>query len=1691
MKFLRNKFTRRFTCTFFLAVFLMNIFAPSVSYALTSGPHQPEYTSYEDAASTDMVNLLTGDFNLNIPVMTVPVGGDGGFAVPLSYHAGIGPEQESSWVGLGWNLNVGSLTRNINGFPDDASGETQKINVKDLTGRRGWYSNFVWTMGWDSQVGHYGSVSLLGLNANWNSEGTNVGIAGISVGRDGGINAEQLGITLLVASAIFLSPLAAELSSISMGEAVAFDLGMSALMTAGNGFSGPGASSIDGYWKYSRQTESKLLGLYKNYWMWLDQTRDEAMYGTLNLHRSPSSILPDGSLNAKVRIKVDGGSAVTPQRFNMTNNSTTNTGAASDVNMDFSATPKFYDNNSPTLLAYDSYYVNGPGISGSIKPYRLETGSVSVPREMSEYHVRLNPLPFLDYGANKVPFVYEGALGNKYFHHVGNVSSSTVSSPSFYFGLNTSLSTTSGYNNNNVINHELDDRIFSAERIRSDIAARQKLPQGNFVDWLTNAEIKNTSGKFTNSAYMDYFSGSNRQAFRNSYSFGGRRTYYGVSASNGVIALSAGQDVSKISPLNKVDVIVMNDSRDSNGNIVYSSSTTYPNVTVNSISSSQLTVNNTSISITSTNGHIEIVSKNEPKGDNIIGGFVVTSAEGMNYHYALPVYDYDFYSKTTKISDPNVNSTITRSAQFANTWLLTAITGPDFVDRGGTGNAGDGIIDSNDWGYWIKFNYGNYCSDYKWRMPYKDALLTTSDNSYTTFSEGFKEKYYLNSIESRSHVALFIKDARNDAKDASDIKKSSLRLGEIALITREVYDQLINPAGSYQLKNCSGVIDVVYQNNGINNTGANINGAISTFVRANALKRVVFNTGYSLCPGVLNSDPGYGKLTLNSISMFTRNDVKILPDYKFTYGNNSPYDVNKWDGWGMYSANGTSTGLSHKASSIDTDGLSWSLASITSPLGNTVNVSYERDTYSSISGEPAYAVNASFDYDNAGAKTALQAGEITLTSAAGLAVDDLVEVSGTLEFYCTNTPQYGVLPYGPTTYQITSISGSTIKLNTSNYTGVPCLSTMYDVRSNIGTVKKIGKKGGNTRVKAITINDDWGQQYKTRYVYDDAGVSTGVVAQEPEYIRAGDSDYPFYAYLNYPATPVLYGKVSVLSGRLSDDNDFVSKQIFEFETPHKSQYSLTKTKIKDKVLISTYVNDKEYTSLVKHEIVNKTSKIGSVKSIKTLDKTGAVISQRSIVYTDPNTEPITNNGVNNYQGTFSEGTLMFDIIMEMQGSPTFAKTYYHKDQRTTMINYPYTVKKVIDNVNGRISETENKNWDPITGQVIETWNKTPLGLRTKTIMEPLYSVNGTGYNEFGSKAVNASNKNLLSQIGVTYAYRIDNNGNELGLISAVSSVWKKDWASYRILDGTNDYKDDADLTAGIPVWRKFETYAWKGDYSRMNLDGTHKFSSTDKFNFASPSLNGKWQKIGMIPRYNHNSIMLEAADGNDIYSSNKLGYRDQLTICTASNAMYTEIAYCGAEDLNMSTDYFGGEVKKGAGALNSAKAHTGSNSVTVTTGNSFIFKASSLKAAKRYRASVWTDSPDGRIYYKLNGNTNELLSGAPVVQKQVGNWYLLDFDIPVQSAIFSLEIGVKSATGLAVNFDDFRFQPSEASMVCYVYDKDTHDATYILGNDNLFIKYEYNGRGFISKTYQESIAFNGVKLLSESNSDYRRFHYDN
>jgi len=118
---------------------------------LTTGPVQPETQSFQSVNANNLVDLFTGDFSYNIPLLDV-----GGYPVNLHYSSGITMDQEASWCGLGWNINPGSVNRNMRGLPDDFDGSDKIKKTISIKPNK--------TVGVD--IG--GSIELFGLPANLN-----------------------------------------------------------------------------------------------------------------------------------------------------------------------------------------------------------------------------------------------------------------------------------------------------------------------------------------------------------------------------------------------------------------------------------------------------------------------------------------------------------------------------------------------------------------------------------------------------------------------------------------------------------------------------------------------------------------------------------------------------------------------------------------------------------------------------------------------------------------------------------------------------------------------------------------------------------------------------------------------------------------------------------------------------------------------------------------------------------------------------------------------------------------------------------------------------------------------------------------------------------------------------------------------------------------------------------------------------------------------------------------------------------------------------------------------------------------------------------------------------------------------------------------------------------------------------------
>ena len=1023
----RNRRLVRVTACFLLIESISSIALPSIGWAFM-GPTQPEFSTYEGPGSTDMVNLSTGDFSYNVPVLDIP-GPERSFSLPLNYKAGIQLEQEATWVGLGWSLNPGAIVRSVNGYADDADRDPNVSTYRKEIDR-GWTGGVpgVIDLGWNSNTGNSGSVNLLGLAGyGWDKSGGDANVIGVTMG-DHGISADPVRMIGAVNSIASLGTtaglsVAADIG-IQMGTDIATGIAMGAFgigrMGEVNGFLNQPTTTIEHHW------------LYDNYWRRFNNNSTEFAYGSLHFDDMSKSV-PSGASNydpadsgpngVYAGMAVDPRKAYSswansqyipyirgpvinalagssPQSFkakpfaamrvcDSDGNATWETSADVNQSIRKGEDVSYYDTSTrPISIAHDNFNVMGESVSGSIRPYRLDVGSIAYPkmgRNECDKHYKYMVTPFLD--DYKVAFRYENSLSNGYDYHEYVPASGSNNEPE---GINF----TAGDRNANVAGsltitdpRLMNDGAGNAARTGQtrkgllNTAGTRRLVQGKHVEWYTNQEIK---------------------------------AMYATSVAG-----------------------------DGSGFLEFAQPT----------------------------ASVGTSPSNNPFRENLpskgIGAFAVTAEDGTTYHYSLPVYNHKTfsysseqqYNTATKSISPITGSrglaTQESGHEVATTWLLTAITSSDYIDRNNSGT-----VDREDWGGWVKFDYGKLTAQYKWAQPYiggaypEDVpVINGSPNSdYITsydVSQGYRDSYYLNSISTRSHTALFVKSVRHDGKGhfshsdrlktleeatASSLLKiderapsASLRLDEIILLDNQTLDKLQTPDGIRTTTATGSVIPALTNDTGGNaatylQPDPNMNGLnrwfcggttclerttpdasfspyddmgkvldkhdldtdvrIRQFIDENALKRVVFHYSYDLCRSTPSSFTQFtsdfsspmptmtgitgslsdrkGKLTLRSISFLGPSvgalPTKIIPDFVFEYGNgtypaasNPEYGKEKWDGFGMYNYTGEYSLMSHKVSARpDEDGAAWSLTRITNPLGGNTTIKYERDEYSHV-----------------------------------------------------------------------------------------------------------------------------------------------------------------------------------------------------------------------------------------------------------------------------------------------------------------------------------------------------------------------------------------------------------------------------------------------------------------------------------------------------------------------------------------------------------------------------------------------------------------------------------------------------------------------------------------------------------------------------------------------------------------------
>ncbi|MGB3077338.1 MAG: hypothetical protein WBB36_18570 [Chitinophagales bacterium] len=921
-----KKYLIRPFALFMATIMLLETILPLSAFALTGGPSQPETQNFMPVGTTEMVDAFTGDFSYNIPLLDV-----GGYPINLSYHSGITMDEEATWVGLGWNINPGSITRDMRGLPDDFNGDEVKkeFNIKENTT---WGVNL-------SPGNEIAGVDILNL--------LSAGIGSVGIYNN---NYKGLGLTVGISSAISLSKLGGFPGNLHLGLQLNSQEGVD--IEPSIGFSPHTSSSILSILNQNtyvgltinsraglRSLQTNLItnylrsvaGLMPGYLGALaSHSFGDTHLSFVNPTYFPSITLPyesesvsfHATLGGEVIVDhlngtIDGYYSNQKLRVNSQSNPAFgyfNCEAGNnnpDALLDFNREKDGPFRESTVALAipngtYDLFTLNGEGLGGQFRAYRTDVGI------------------FHD------PYVYNSSTGNSFGGELGlgelihggvdiSVNTGTSSSgPWTSDNLTPSVCTFTGISNYD--NHE-------AYSLRN--AGEWSPYEHNFYGYWggefparTNIEelsktvaisLPKFNVKLGATDTVDTTPSELHKPLRD------RRTQ-AISFLTAKEAALFGLDKSILNyPLN----VLSYNGCQSNANASEISRNNFPSQHVSEITTVNPDGRRYVFGVPAYNTLQKQVTFNVNHSDaNPGSGHVGYKSIGTDAYNSIGnKIGIDHYFESTTIP------------QYAHSFLLTAILSPDYEDVDQNG------ISDNDLGEAIKFNYSLLPFSYKWRLPfakdsahYLEGFNSIDNDGKGNYEYGEKQIWYLHSIESKNYVAQFILEDRADAigvKDENgggDFDHALKRLKEIRLYSKE---ELV--------KHGSEAIPI---------------------------KAVHFEYNYSLCTALPNSKNGSGKLTLKKVWFSYQDNGKgLLNSYAFNYNAYNPnYHLKKYDRWGNYQNNDTVPGMLpnrdfpytlQDTSLANLFSSAWTLTDITLPSGARIHVKFESDDYAYVQDERA------------------------------------------------------------------------------------------------------------------------------------------------------------------------------------------------------------------------------------------------------------------------------------------------------------------------------------------------------------------------------------------------------------------------------------------------------------------------------------------------------------------------------------------------------------------------------------------------------------------------------------------------------------------------------------------------------------------------------------------------------------------
>ncbi|MEL6731616.1 MAG: hypothetical protein AAFP83_10840 [Bacteroidota bacterium] len=532
------------------------------------------------------------------------------------------------------------------------------------------------------------------------------------------------------------------------------------------------------------------------------------------------------------------------------------------------------------------------------------------------------------------------------------------------------------------------------------------------------------------------------------------------------------------------------------------------------------------------------------------------------------------------------------------------------------------------------------------------------------------------------------------------------------------------------------------------------------------------------------------------------------------------------------------------------------------------------------------------------------------------------------------------------------------------------------------------------------------------------------------------------------------------------------------------------------------------TSVFSHDEVNlrtarihdKSSILGKPLSMRMISPQGVTLSEMTYNYATGN---FTQDGKS--QETFHTANTYERIT-----ASNFPYIYVDRDwyyTTTTKVKYSDFLLSTISKTQGQQTQVSYVNREKYTHTPKSTRIASPDGEEIQMDVTHLHEI--TDFGEMLPRTINPDNKNILG-IPAIETNGISVNGGGIQVLGSTAQRWKKNWL-YLQEDGTS-----LNTPASTSLWQPWKQYVFKG---YLNPNGT--LANYQPFNQSNPT-SGGWVEVSEVKQYDDYFSPLQVEDINNRASATKYGYGAfHRPLAEVFGANYDEFAFSGAEDYNSSTGYFGGGVQNIAGdvsgphevrtdangdiplALLNTRAHTGVHSIKLNMSGEEGFRFTStltnskntdgMWSERKYRASVWVMNhtrafpASAELYYQIGSDPEVKVSPDQYTFTSDGVWHLLSIDIDLsttsQAAGSAIKIGVRNnAGGQTLYVDDFRVHPVDVPMSARVYDHLTGQVTAMLDAENMATIYFYDEAGRIQAIHQESE--NGFRRVMDKEYNY-------